>query len=154
MSKELEKDSQILEENQLDDSNNDNKTEDMGDGSSHEIEEQVVDDENIAERCRSLRTLCFQERNRFVHEELGWNYRMTNLQAAVGLAQLERLAETVEKKRFIGRNYTENLSELEGIIQLPIEKCKYAENIYWVFGLVVSDGGEEYAVWYNAARHF
>ena len=99
----------------------------------------VTDHEDIAERCRSLRNLCFQDGKRFVHEELGWNFRMTNLQAAVGLAQLERLSENVEKKRFIGRKYTENFSELEEIIQLPIEKCKYAENIYWVFGIVVSD---------------
>ena len=99
----------------------------------------VTDDENIAERCRSLRNLCFQKGKRFDHEELGWNFRMTNLQAAVGLAQLERLEKSVEKKRFIGRKYTENLSELEEIIQLPVEKCKYAENIYWVFGIVISD---------------
>jgi len=60
----------------------------------------VTNDEDIAERCRSLRNLCFQDRKRFVHEELGWNFRMTNLQAAVGLAQLERLSENIEKKTF------------------------------------------------------
>ena len=58
----------------------------------------LVDDLALAERCRSLRNLCFQEK-RFVHEELGWNFRMSNLQAAVGVAQLERLEEFVQRKR-------------------------------------------------------
>ena len=58
----------------------------------------MTDDSNLAERCRSLRNLCFQER-RFVHEDLGWNFRMSNVQAALGVAQLERLDEFVERKR-------------------------------------------------------
>src|SRR6185437_15595635 len=55
----------------------------------------VTDDEALAARCRSLRNLCFRPGQRFVHDELGWNFRMTNLQAAVGVAQLERLDEFV-----------------------------------------------------------
>src|SRR6185312_1102755 len=46
----------------------------------------VTDDDELAERCRSLRNLCFQPGRRFIHEELGWNLRMSNLQAAVGVA--------------------------------------------------------------------
>lgn len=49
----------------------------------------TTNDDSLAQRCRSLRNLCFQPQQRFVHEELGWNLRMTNLQAAVGIAQLE-----------------------------------------------------------------
>ncbi len=59
----------------------------------------VTDDEQLAMDCRSLRNLCFQPKKRFVHERLGWNYRMTNLQAALGLAQLERLDEFVQSTR-------------------------------------------------------
>jgi perosamine synthetase len=62
----------------------------------------LTDDERLAERCRSLRNLCFQPERRFVHEELGYNFRMTNLQAALGLAQLERLDEFVKRKRPMG----------------------------------------------------
>jgi perosamine synthetase len=98
----------------------------------------VTDDEILAERCRSLRNLCFQARKRFVHEELGWNMRMTNLQAALGLAQLERLDEFVQKKKHMGKRYTELLSGIEGI-ELPLAKTAYAENIYWVYGLVLKD---------------
>jgi perosamine synthetase len=96
----------------------------------------VTDDSALAERCRSLRNLCFQPGRRFVHEELGWNLRMTNLQAALGIAQLERLSEFVERKRSMGRLYTELLRGVAGL-QLPQASTSYAENIYWVYGLVL-----------------
>ena len=51
----------------------------------------VTNDSQIKDRCKSLRNLCFEKERRFVHKEIGWNYRMTNLQAALGLAQLEKL---------------------------------------------------------------
>ena len=98
----------------------------------------LTDDEKIAERCRSLRNLCFQQGKRFVHEELGWNFRMTNLQAALGLAQLERLDEFVQRKRRMGVLYTKLLAGTTGI-QLPLVKTDYAENIYWVYSLVLND---------------
>jgi perosamine synthetase len=98
----------------------------------------VTNDEKLAERCRYLRNLCFQPQKRFVHEELGWNFRMTNLQAALGVAQLERLDEFVTRKRHMGRRYAELLSDIPGL-QLPLPKTDYAENIYWVYGLVLKD---------------
>jgi perosamine synthetase len=98
----------------------------------------VTDDPQLADRCRSLRNLCFQPPRRFVHEELGWNLRMTNLQAALGVAQLERLDEFVGRKRRMGRRYTELLAGVPGI-QLPLAASPYAENIYWVYGLVLGD---------------
>lgn len=98
----------------------------------------VTDDAQLAERCRSLRNLCFKPEKRFVHEELGWNYRMTNLQAAVGLAQLERLDEHVQIKRRMGRLYIELLSGIQGL-QLPLPHTDYAENIYWVYGIMLDD---------------
>jgi perosamine synthetase len=97
----------------------------------------MVDDPRLADRCRSLRNLCFQER-RFVHEELGWNFRMSNVQAAVGVAQLERLHEFVERKRRMGKRYHEQLQEIP-VLQLPLEATSYAKNTYWVFGVVLSD---------------
>ena len=96
----------------------------------------VTDDDSIADRCRQLRNLCFQSGRRFVHEELGWNYRMTNLQAAVGLAQLENLDRHVDRKRQIGKRYREQLQDIEGL-QLPLSHTDDCENIYWVFGIVV-----------------
>ena len=58
----------------------------------------VTNNNAIADKCRSLRNLCFQSKKRFFHEELGWNFRMTNIQAALGLAQIERLDEFIKKK--------------------------------------------------------
>jgi len=98
----------------------------------------VTDDDRLAERCRSLRNLCFQPKKRFVHEELGYNFRMTNLQAALGLAQVERLEEFVARKRRMGKRYTELLSGVKGLELMPI-KTSYAENIYWVYGMVLKN---------------
>lgn len=96
----------------------------------------VTDSEELAERCRSLRNLCFRKDVRYVHDEISDNYRFTNLQAAIGLAQLERLDEFVERKRNMGRYYTEKLKDIDGL-KFPMEKTDYAENIYWVYGLVL-----------------
>lgn len=98
----------------------------------------LTDDDDLAEQCRELRNLCFKPGKRFVHERLGWNLRMTNLQAAVGVAQLERLDEFLEKKRWIGQRYNELLADLPGV-QLPQPQTDYSENIYWVYGLVLDD---------------
>jgi perosamine synthetase len=98
----------------------------------------VTDDDRVAEKCRSLRNLCFQANRRFVHEELGWNARMSNLQAAVGVAQLERLEEFVGRKRKIGAFYNEYMRRISGI-RLPIPSTPYAENIYWVYGVVLDE---------------
>jgi perosamine synthetase len=106
----------------------------------------VTDDDELAETCRSLRNLCFQPHKRFVHERLGWNLRMTNMQAAIGLAQMERLDDFVQRKRLMGRRYTELLADLPGV-QLPLSHTGYADNIYWVYGMIVDEStglnGEE-----------
>jgi perosamine synthetase len=98
----------------------------------------VTDDEALAHRCRSLRNLCFQPERRFVHNDLGWNMRITNLQAAIGLAQLEKLDEHIERKRRMGRRYNELLENTPGL-QLPLAATNYAENIYWVYGMVLKE---------------
>ncbi|MCX7148605.1 MAG: DegT/DnrJ/EryC1/StrS family aminotransferase [Rhodocyclales bacterium] len=98
----------------------------------------VTDDPVLAEKCRSLRNLCFKREQRFVHDDLGWNFRMSNLQAALGLAQLERLDEFVGRKRRMGKRYTELLADTQGV-QLPLAATNYADNIYWVFAMVLDD---------------
>lgn len=96
----------------------------------------VTDDRDLAEKCRQLRNLCFRKDVRYLHDKISDNYRFTNLQAAVGLAQLERLDEFVERKRAMGKYYTEELYDVNGL-HLPVEKTEYASNIYWVYGLVL-----------------
>lgn len=110
----------------------------------------LTNNKEIAENCSELRNLCFKPEKRFVHERLGWNLRMTNIQAALGVAQFERLDEFLLKKRWIGKKYNQLLSDLKGI-QLPLEKTNYADNIYWVYGLVLDESvkfNAEYAIKY------
>src|SRR5207253_2010821 len=98
----------------------------------------LTDDAVLAEHCRGLRNLCFQRGRRFVHEELGWNFRLSNLQAAVGVAQLERLDEFVARKRSMGQAYLERLEGIRGL-QLPLARTPCAESIFWVFGVVLEE---------------
>jgi perosamine synthetase len=98
----------------------------------------LTDDAALADRCRSLRNLCFKPDRRFVHEELGWNFRLSSLQAAVGIAQLETLDRRLERKRALGKHYTRLLGGVPHV-QLPLDHTPYAENAYWVYGLVLSD---------------
>lgn len=100
----------------------------------------LTDDESIYDKCKSLRNLCFSSESgkRFIHDELGWNLRMTNLQAALGVAQLERIDEFVQKKRWIGNLYQSLLNDIEAI-NLPIKQTDFAENIYWVFAITLKD---------------
>jgi len=98
----------------------------------------VMNDPELARRCQNLRNLCFKPEQRFVHDELGWNMRMTNLQAALGVAQLEQLDGFVQRKRAMGARYTAALQGTPGV-QLPLASTAAADNIYWVFALVLDD---------------
>jgi perosamine synthetase len=91
---------------------------------------------DIAKKCRSLRNICFNNKRRFSHNELGYNFRFTNIQAAVGLAQLEKLDKFVKKKRSIGIIYNEKIIDCDFILKPP-NTNKYAHNIFWVYGLVL-----------------
>ncbi len=97
----------------------------------------VTDDQSLAERCHALKNLCFIPEKRFVHHELGWNYRMTNLQAAIGIAQLEKIEMHLAKKRSVGKLYHKLLQDID-CIDLPLIKTSFAENIYWVFGIILN----------------
>jgi perosamine synthetase len=96
----------------------------------------LVSDDGLARRMRTLRDQAFQE-PRFVHERMGWNYRMTNIQAAIGLAQTERADAKIDAKRRIGRQYMERLAGTPGLT-LPAE-ASWAKNVYWMFGMVLGD---------------
>ncbi|QNJ07698.1 perosamine synthetase protein family [Synechococcus sp. Minos11] len=91
---------------------------------------------SLANTCRSLRNLCFDNTARFVHRRLGWNYRLSNLHAAVGVAQFELLQETLAIKRKIGMTYSSSLKQINKL-QIPLDCTQYASNIYWVFGILI-----------------
>ncbi|MGH9443214.1 MAG: DegT/DnrJ/EryC1/StrS family aminotransferase [Thermoanaerobaculia bacterium] len=90
-----------------------------------------------AERARTLRNLCFRKERRFWHTELGHNFRMTNLQAAVGLAQTEQVEEHLRRKRAMAAFYSDRLRGLPGV-SLPVE-LPHVRNVFWMYGLVLDD---------------
>ena len=97
----------------------------------------VTDDPELADAARSLRNLCFQSQRRFYHEHLGFNFRLTNMQAALGCAQLARMDEIVARKRAIAGEYNRRLNNIAGL-QLPAEE-PWARSVYWMYGIVVSE---------------
>jgi perosamine synthetase len=97
----------------------------------------LTNDKNIDKKAKELRNLCFTK-DRFIHQDLGWNYRMTNLQAALGVAQLEQIDNIIQKKRWIGDTYNELLKDIDSI-NLPIAQTEFCENIYWVYGITLKD---------------
>jgi perosamine synthetase len=97
----------------------------------------VTDDRALAERARSLRNLCFEPERRFYHRSLGHNFRLTNLQAALGVAQLERMDGIVERKRAMAAAYRERLATTDAL-QLPPEE-PWARSVYWMYGVVLHD---------------
>jgi len=91
----------------------------------------LTSDLKIAERAAYYRNLCFRPERRFYHTELGHNFRMTNLQAAVGVAQMDRIEEFVQIKRRLGKYYREKFLKIEGI-RCQIEK-PWAKTVYWMY---------------------
>ena len=97
----------------------------------------MTDDDAVAARLRLLRNLAFRPDRRFLHDELGFNFRITNLQAALGVAQLERIGQVVVRKREIAGRYQAGLRDLE-VLQLPVEK-PWARSVYWMYGIVLRE---------------
>jgi len=99
----------------------------------------VTNDDNIAERVRRLRDQGYNIslRKWLVHDFIGYNYRLTNLQAAVGLAQLERIEEFVKKHRENAYYYNRLLKEIQGITLPP--EAPWAKNVYWMYTILVNE---------------
>lgn len=95
----------------------------------------VTNSEEIYEKARLLRNLAFSKDVRFKHDYLGFNYRMTNLQAAIGVAQVDKIEKNIEKKRYIAKRYTDGLTNIKGIT-LPVE-MPWAKNVYWMYSILI-----------------
>lgn len=97
----------------------------------------------LYEKCKSLRNLSFSKSyfNRFDHNEISWNYRMTNLQGALGCGQLKNIKSIIRRKREIGNIYYKKLKNCKNIL-LQKNKTEYANNIYWVFGVLLKKGNK------------
>lgn len=97
----------------------------------------VTNNEKFAERLRLLRNLGFTT-PRFRHEVLGYNFRMTGYQAAMGVAQLNKIERIIEEKRRVAHTYNRYLNDIPGL-QLPVE-LDWARNVYWMYAITVKPG--------------
>lgn len=98
-------------------------------------------EQSYADRARNLKGLAFGDLNKFMHKDIGYNYRMTNLQAAVGHAQFQKIEQIIARKREIAGYYSDRFARVEGL-RLPAEK-PYARNVYWMYHLVLSGHNRE-----------
>jgi perosamine synthetase len=95
----------------------------------------VTDDPLLADKARRLKDLAHAVDKRFLHTDVGFNYRMTNLQAALGVAQLRKIDRHIKKKRWIAGEYEKGLRDVPGL-RLPIEKS-WAKSVFWMYGILV-----------------
>ena len=96
----------------------------------------TTNNKKIYEYCNSLRNLCFGKIDRFNHDGIGWNYRMTNIQASLGVSQLKRINTIVKKRHLVGRKYFNKLKNNKNIY-IPETSRSYAKNIYWVIAILI-----------------
>ena len=97
----------------------------------------VTDDDALADLARSLKDLSHRPGRRFTHDRVGFNYRPTNMQGALGLGQIAHVEEFLAKKRWMARVYEERLGGIPGL-RLPVTKT-YAENVYWMYAVLVEE---------------
>ena len=97
----------------------------------------LTNNKRLNKKFKDYRNLCFgSKKNRFNHHDISWNYRYTNIQAALGISQLKRINKIIKKKHEIGNYYYNNFKNIKNIILQP-NKLSYCKNIYWVFGIVL-----------------
>lgn len=98
----------------------------------------VMDNEAWAYKAKYLTTQAKDDPLEYIHNEIGYNYRLTNIQAAMGCAQMEKLDNYITAKRRIAATYTDALKNLSGII--PMREASWAFSIYWMYTILVDKG--------------
>lgn len=96
----------------------------------------LTDDDELADLLRNRRNLCFGYKERFLHEDRGWNFRMTNMQAAIGCAQLEKIDHFIKRKLEMAAKYNEGLRDLP--LQIPHVE-PWAKTSVWMYAVVLED---------------
>lgn len=95
----------------------------------------VTDREDWAARAKYLTTQAKDDPVEYIHHEVGYNYRLTNLQAAMGCAQMEQLEAYIAAKRAIAGRYIESLADLPGIA--PMQEASWAQSVFWMFTVLI-----------------
>ena len=101
----------------------------------------LVDSEDLYKKLLNMRNLDFNNKKRFIHENLYWNYRLSGLQAALGISQIKGIDLTIKRKISQANNYYKYLYDHEDKFQLPIKKINGVNNHFWVFGIVLKKEG-------------
>lgn len=96
----------------------------------------TTSDENLAGRAATLKSLAFGRTDKFMHQAIGYNYRMTNVQASLGCAQMEKINRLIEAKRELAKAYYQRLNGTK-YLRLPVEES-YAKNVYWMYHVVLT----------------
>ncbi len=108
----------------------------------------LTDKDHLAEKLRKIRDLYHSDRKRFIHEDIGYNYRFTNIQAALGLGELENISNYITKKISMAKRYTENLKTITGI-RTPVT-LPHIKNVYWMYVILIDK--EKFGVTKDALR--
>lgn len=95
----------------------------------------LTDDETLAKKARKYRDLCHSDSKRFIHEDVGFNYRLTNLQAAIGLGELHNIEHYLAKKKHIAQQYQKRLSSIPGL-RLPTTR-PHVTNVHWMYAVLI-----------------
>lgn len=95
-----------------------------------------TNDKKLIDKVNYYKNLCFDNKKRFFHKEIGWNYRASSLQAAFGIGQLKNLKSSIKIKKKIGKSYNELLKKTKFV--LPLKRYNYSNNIYWVYYLMLN----------------
>jgi perosamine synthetase len=97
----------------------------------------TTDDPALNERARCLRDHAMSAEKRYWHDQVGFNYRMTNIQAALGVAQMERIEEFIDRKRWIAQTYTNYLKDIPGILLHP--EAPWATSVFWMYSILITE---------------
>jgi perosamine synthetase len=101
----------------------------------------LTNDAQIAEKMRVLRDHGMNPKKKYWHDVIGFNYRMTNLQAALGVSQLKRIDLLLRKKRSLAKSYESFFSNKANITPAP--EMKWAKNVFWMYSILVGGGREK-----------
>lgn len=97
----------------------------------------VTNDADLAKKIRMLRDHGMDPNHRYLHPILGYNYRLTNIQAAIGVAQLEKIETILKLKKEIANLYSNAFVTITGITMPP--KASWAENVYWLYSIIIDE---------------
>lgn len=97
----------------------------------------LTDDEHLAQKMRLLRDHGMNAEKKYWHDVVGFNYRMTNIQAALGVAQLENIDRFIQRKREIAELYGKHIKNVPGISTHP--QMPWAKNVYWLYSVLIDN---------------